>query len=368
MKNCFSILLLVSTVFLIGCFPVELSVSKDGQVLIPRQEGFYLLKTADAAEAKLIYSPKGEKPVWAAFTPDASSVLALSQGKGDMGDTNYTLRRMGPDASALKALMTASNLLYARVSPDGAKVSLARASDTESKTLAKKMPELLVVSTADGAKKPLLSDVAAVHRWTTDGKGILAVHVTSREKDGDQYVGKLVIVAVADGKTTDAASVLAGDKIYMDVSPDGNKVLLTALKVLPTAQAVPAKSDEKPSLFEIDLRSGQVRLLKQKALLGVYSPKGDKVLAATEGGEGTTELSIASGDMKEFKTIATDAAKSAGSSEIYPGWLNNDTVLYVGLRAVYGTEAKNFQLMALSADGKTRRNFQPTIDQAVEQK
>ncbi|MCE5325790.1 MAG: hypothetical protein LLG01_05195 [Planctomycetaceae bacterium] len=367
MKNSSLAVLLTGVLLLVGCFPVELSVSKDGRVLIPRQEGFCVLATADKSQAKVVYTPKGEQPVWAAFAGDGKSFVAISQGKADMGDRGYTLRNVTMDGSA-KSLTKLSNLLYARLSGDGARISLTRAADAESKTLGKKMPELLVVSAADGTTKTLLSDVAAMHRWTSDSKSILAVHVTAREKDSDQYAGKLVTVDPATGKTTDVASVLAGDKIFIDVSPDGGKVLLAALKVLPPTQAVPGKTEDKVALFEVDLKSGQVRLLKNKTLLGVYSPKGDRVLACTETTEGVMEVSVASGDMKTFTAIATDAAKSAGSSDIYPTWLDNETPLYIGLLAVYGTEAKNFRLLALSADGKTRRNFQPNIDLAVEEK
>ena len=45
-----------------GCFPVELDVSADGKILIPREEGFFSLDPA-SKKVELVYKSDGGKPI-----------------------------------------------------------------------------------------------------------------------------------------------------------------------------------------------------------------------------------------------------------------------------------------------------------------
>ena len=68
--------------------------------------------------------------------------------------------------------------------------------------------------------------------------------------------------------------------------------------------------------------------------------------------------------------IATDAAANSGGSmdaaDIYPTWLDDDTVLYLRLRAVYGTACKNFELVAVNAaQGGKVKNLQTAIEEKL---
>lgn len=367
MRRLLVVLMLLTGFVAGGCLPIELSASRE-RILIPRQEGFCILDLKkDEATTKVVYAPKSDKPALGLFAPDGKGFLAVSKTEGGGMGTAFKIEVVQIADAKPKALVTLSNLTYAQWSPDGKHVSLTRLADQKSAATDKNMPELILVDTAAGKKSKLASDVGMIHRWFPDSKHVLTLQIASKAKDADQYSGKLVKLDISTGKAQPLASVLGGDKVFMDLSPDGGKVLFTAIKAGKVDEKVPAKSDDKAQLHELDIKSGAVRVVKENVAYAIYSPKGTKVLvgAASEEG-GMIVLAVGDASLKKLQTVATDAAKgaggSAGSSDIYPGWFDDDSIHYIAMRTVFGTAAKNYQLTIVTADDKQGANVQPVVD------
>ena len=357
----------VLAVVLSGCLPIELSVSPKGEILIPRAEGFIAFDPATGA-AKTLHAPASEQPAIGLFSPDGKQFLAISQAKGGGMGTSFKVA-LGAVGAAPKTLMSATNLTYARWSPDGKYVTITRVADSSKAPLDEQLPELVLINTADGSRKTLASNVSVIHRWFPDSKNVLTFQIASKAEDGDQYSGSLVKLDVTTGKSTPLAAVLGEKKVFFDLSPDGGKALFTARKADKAGAKVPEKTEDDPKLHELNIATGAVRAVKEDVIYAIYSPKGTKVLVGGEGeGDGLT-LEVGDASLAKVVTVAEDAVKSAGeamnSVDIYPGWVNDETVYYIASKPVYGTAGKNLQLMTVGADGKNARNLQPAIEAAI---
>ena len=351
-----------------GCLPIELSVSPDGKVMIPRQEGFFSLDPGKGA-VKAVYAPKSDKPAFAVYSPDGASVLAISKSTGGGMGTSFAVEVVPAAGGQAKQLLKASNLTYARWSPDGKQVTLTRMADSKVAPMTENLPELLLLDAASGEKKTLASNVSTIHRWFPDSKHVLAFQISAKDKETSQYTGKLVKVATATGKAQPLAEVLGERKVFFDLSPDGTRALFTAIKAAKVGGKVPGSSKDDPQLFELNIAAGTVRAVTADAAFAIYSPKGTKVLVgAKKDKEGRIKLSVGDAALAKTAIVAEDAAKSVGSSDsrdVYPGWLDDDTVHYLALRSVYGTEGQNLHLVTVGADGKGRKDLQATIDGGV---
>lgn len=353
-----------------GCLPIELSVSSDGKILIPRQEGFYALDPAKGTVAAL-YVPKSDKPVFAVYAPDGKGFLAISQTAGGGMGSGFAVEMVPAAGQKAKRLLSASNLTYARWSPDGKKVTLTRMGDGKVAPMDENMPELILLDAAAGSRKDLASNVSTIHRWFPDSKHVLTFQIAAKDKDTSQYSGKLVKVDVATGKVQPLALVLGEKKVFFDLSPDGSKALFTAIKAGKLGEKIPASSKDDPQLFELNVADGTVRAVAKDVAFAIYSPKGTKVLVGSKSdSDGAIKLGVGDAALRKTVTVAEDAAKSVGTADtrdIYPGWIDDNTVHYLALRAVYGTEGKNLQLRCVGADGKNGKNLQTAVDAGVKE-
>jgi len=350
-----------------GCLPVELSVSPQGQVLIPRQEGFVALDPPKGT-VKTLYVPKSGSPAFALYAPDGKSFLAISKSTGGGMGSGFAVEVV-PVGGKARKLTSAGNLTYAQWSGDGKYISLTRIAGGKVKPMDENLPELLLVDTAKGGKKTLLANVGTIHRWFADAKAVLALQIHAKDKDTGQYSGKLVRVDAATGEAKPLALVLGGKKVFLAVSPDGKKALFTAIKAAKVGEKIPASSKDDPKLFELDVAAGSVREVMEDVAFAIYSPKGTRVLLGSKKeSKGMIELSVGDASLAKTVVVAKDAAKSVGSTDsrdIYPGWIDENTVHYLGLRAVYGTEGKNVHLISVGADGKNPKDLQAAIDAGV---
>ena len=351
-----------------GCLPIELDVSPGGEVLIPRQEGFISFDPGKGT-VKNLYAPATNQPAFGVFSPDGQSILAISQTKGGGMGASFSVA-VAPAGGEAKTLFSASNLTYALWSPDGTYITATRIADAAKAPLEKQLPELTLAATADGTRKTLASNCSIIHRWFPDSKHVLTLQIASQDKESDQYTAALVKLDVTTGTATPLAAVLGEKNVFFDLSPDATKVLFTAIKAGKAGEKLPAKSDDDPQLYELDIASGAVRAIKSKVNYAIYSPKGTKVLIGTKAdfGGGFT-LQVGDAALKTFTPVAKDALESAGeamnSVKIYPGWIDDNTIHYLASRPVYGTAGKNLALITVGADGKGRKDLQTAIDSAI---
>ncbi|MDP6545929.1 MAG: hypothetical protein QGH60_18260 [Phycisphaerae bacterium] len=351
-----------------GCLPIELSVSKDGQILIPREEGFCSFDPASGA-VKKIYVPKSDKPAMGLFAPDAKSILAISESSGGGMGSSFSVAVVSRSGGAPRELLKASNLTYARWSPDGSKVALTRVADKKKAPLGEQLPELMLASAAAAGSKVLAGNVSKLVRWFPDSKSVLSFQIASKSKDTGLYSGQLVKIDIASGKATALVQVMGGQAVFFDLSPDGKSVLFTAIESMKVGGKLPAKpKNNDTKLFKIDVASGAIVKVADDAIYAIYSPKGTKVLVG-QPGNNAVSLKVGGADLKAFKTIAKGVVKSAGdgpgSADFYPSWFDEKTIVFLSKHAEYGTAGKNLHLISIGADGKGRKDLQNAISAGV---
>jgi len=360
------LILAMVVVVLAGCFPIELDVSKDGRVLIARQEGFFALDTATGEVAKLA-GAAGGKPAFALWAPDGKSFVAVTEGEGAMMGTAHTFTLISPATGSSRVLLSVSNATYAQLSPDGKRLAVTRMADQSREPLDEQLPELHIVNVAEGTGKVIATNISVLNRWVPDAASLLVFQIQAKE--ADNYRGTLSAVAASSGEAKVLPDAIGTKDVFFDLSPDGNKVLFTAMAAAPAGQKPGAASDEE-SLFLLDIDSGLVRRVSGAVSYAIWSPAGTKVLLGTGAEDGLLTLMVADADLGTSKKIAADGADEVGgglgaSATVYPAWLNDDTVVYLARRAVYGTAGKNLELVTIGADGQGRKVLQARVDAAA---
>ncbi|MFA7238380.1 MAG: hypothetical protein WC058_16105 [Phycisphaeraceae bacterium] len=374
------LLTIAMLLLVVGCLPIDLSVSSDGRVLIPRAEGFFTYNPATGELLKVTGSNDGE-PAFGLFMPDGKSmILVTNQSEGGMGG-QFTYKLRTPDGKS-RDLHTASNTTYATVSPDGKYVAVARLSEQQTPGFNQNLPEITLVNIADGSAKPLVSNVISLHRWSPDGKSLLVVQLKSKSDKRDIYAGTLQLLNIADGSVKPLANVVGPQGAFFDLSPDGKQAVFTALLAAPSSAKdqpqLPAEGDDDNDnqrqathLFTLDIAAGKLTQLRDDVKYVRFSPDGKHVLIAADESNGLAKLEVVDAAFKDSRLIASDAAVSAGGggfgpgTDIYPTFLNNNTILYIAQRAVYGSSGKNMMLTTVSLDGATRKIHQPAIDAGI---
>lgn len=351
-----------------GCLPIELDVSKDGKILIPRQEGFFVLDPT-TGQAKKVADGAGKSPVFACFAPDAKQFLAVTQ-QGE-GGGNMTFRLADLATGKTRDLYSASNCTYVSYSPAGSHFAVCRLSDKSSEHLDQNMPELIVVDVRGGNAKTLHTDVASLHRWSADGQSLYTVLLLEKEKESDNYGGELARINVADGKITRFCKLAGPDGMFFDVAPDGETLLFTAMTAVTMKDklTIPKEGDDDElTLFQCDTTNGQVKMLRNQVKYAVYSPDGKHVLIGSDEKNSLLKLQIADASFAKTTSVSEKAAASTGgmgqTASIYPGWIDNSTVHYLAQVQAYGTAGKNLALMSATLAGK-KKSLQPAVDAAA---
>ncbi len=349
-----------------GCLPVELSVSPDGDVLIPRAEGFVVYRPADGSVNVLHEAERG-KAAFAMYSPDGKSALLIEQvGEGGMGQSFRGVLR-DPDGRT-RQLFSRSNVAYAQWSPDGRYISITRVADQQVAPIEQNMPELIVIDVADGSSKRMASNVGAIHRWMPDGERVVVFQMEDKIGESNYYSGHLTTVDVANDDKSAVVAMAAEHGVHFDVSPDREAAMVAAMKVDAADAEMPDEMEGQSKLYSVDMVSGRSREVAPAVAFAVYSPDGARVLIGSADEEdGVIKVSVAGADGKDPEVIAEDAGKQAGAggpqaSNVYPTWLDDETVLYLSRRAVFGTAGTNLMLTSVKADGTGRTLHQGTID------
>jgi|GEM_PF-2362745 len=351
-----------------GCLPIELSVSKDGRVLIPRQEGFCSFDPASGA-VKKVYVPKSSKPAMGLFAPDGKSILAVSEASGGGMGSSFAVTVVKTAGGKAKELLKATNLTYARWSPDGGKVAVTRVADKKKAPLEQQLPELILTAPGEAGHKVLAGNVSKLVRWFPDSKSVLSFQIASKSKETSLYSGQLVKIDIASGQAKPLAQVMGDQKVFFDLSPDGKSVLFTAAESVKVGGKLPAKpKDSETKLFKLDIASGAIAKVADDAIYAIYSPKGTKVLVG-QPGNNAVSLKVGSAHLKDLKTIARGVVKGAGdgpaSADFYPSWFDEKTILFLTKHAEYGTAGKNLHLISIGADGRGRKDLQNAISAGI---
>jgi dipeptidyl aminopeptidase/acylaminoacyl peptidase len=351
-----------------GCLPIELDVAKDGSILVPRQEGFFVIDAAGRT-AKKVYAPAAGKPVFGRFSPDAARILAVTEGGGQMmgGGFEFTVVTLADGAKV--PLTSQSNVTYAEWGPNGKYISISRVADETKGDIKQNLPELHVFALGEPAGRLLGSNLASLHRWMPDGESVLVFQINQKSEENDQYTGALTRVEVASGKATPLAAAIGSQAVFFDVSPDGKTVLFTALAAGKTGAELKAG---KNALFLLSLADGAVKSLREGVAFALYAPDGKHVLIGAEPKDGVQKLEVTDPALANSRTLTEQATASissggmGGDTKVYPAWSGSDAVIYLKRTAVYGTAGVNVALVKVGLDGKDSKSLQAVIDAAAE--
>lgn len=361
--------LLVSALLaLSGCFPVELDVSPDGKILIPRGEGFFSFHPS-TKKVELVYKPDSGKPIFGRFAPDGRGLLAVTESPGAMMGKSFDFFLVSlPDKKARKIYM-GGNATYALFSPNGKYVSVSQLAASPKPPLEEQLPEIYLISSEDGSSRLLLSNVGSFHRWLPDSKSLLVFSISGKDKEKSQYSGSLAVVDAATGKKKAVVDALGGKDFFLSLSPNGHKAFFTAV----AAGKPGTKLDgTNAKLFEVTLKTQEVRDLGEGIKYAMYSPAGDRILLGSASKDNNLKLEVADAALTSRTQIADGIAGSVGGSfgggaSVYPGWVGNSALYFLSDRAVYGTEGKNLELVVADASGGGSRAYQSEIESAIAQ-
>lgn len=350
-----------------GCFPVELDVSSDGKILIPREEGFFSLNPS-TQKIELLYKPDAGRPVFGRFSPDGQSILAVTEGGGAaMMGKSYDFSLVTLSDKRARKIYTGANTTYALFSPDGKHISVSQVAGAARPPLEESLPEIYVINVEDASNRLLVSNVGSIHRWLPNSKSLLVFEITAKDKQQSNYSGSLSIVDIASGKKKAAASAFGSKDFFLDISPDGKKAFFTAMAVGKPG----ANSDgNKTKLYELTFKPSGIREIGEDIKYAVYSPAGDQVLLGSASKENKLKLEVCDPLLSKRLLIADKVPGTVGSNfgsqtSVYPGWVGNASIFYISERAVYGTEGMNLDLMVADAKGGPKHAYQAEIESAV---
>lgn len=355
---------LVVVVLITGCFPIELDVSREGKILIPRQEGFFALDVT-TGKMERVYNLPGGNPIFARYSPTGKEIVAVTESDGKMMGKSHMLTLVTLSSGASRVLYSGSNATYTRWSPDGRYLSLSRIAEEKTPPLEENLPETSLISVTNGDATLLASNTSVLHRWFPDSKRLLIFQI--QKKENNEYHGTITALDIPSGKSHPLASVLGSQNVFFDLSPDGQFVLFTAKAAGPPGATVQAGKDR---LFELNIVKGTIRAVKEKVEYAIWSPSGEWVLLGTDEKDGILTLQVADRGFTQFRKIAPDAAAKVSQgigfeTRIYPGWRDEGTVFYLAKTAVYGTAGKNLELVIADTEGSDRWRYQAAIDDAA---
>jgi Tol biopolymer transport system component len=354
---------------LAGCFPILLDVNKDGQVLIPREEGVFSFDLASGKMVRLAERAKGD-PAWARWSPDGTKVLVADVAEG--GKT--ALRIVDLKTHAVKPLAELDATACVLWSPDSGSVSAAEVGMGGT--------QLKLIPLETGQAKGLLSNTLAMHAWLPDGR-VLAFRVTEKKENSQVASGELVVVDSAGGEPRIVAQATCDQSAILSVSPDGKQALVVEAEVIGEGD----KQQAATKLVQVALADGAKKVLpKADVAAAFWSPDGKRILVLTKGGGdaagmakamgaamgapagGGSQIVVTDAEGKNAVVVATSVLTHSGGMggpAMYPSWADSDTILYFVSVKTYGEGGTAVRLMSIKVDGSGRKNLQPTIESAV---
>ncbi len=391
------LLVIVACSLIAGCFPIELSVSPRGDVLIARQEGFvrYDPKTGEVTN---LYKPSGI-PVFGVYLPKGNGAFLAASADEDEFQPEIDIALVEASGK-VQHLVTGQLVSY--IAPSPVDDTFSFSAEAEGPVPDRRPPDLYVMKPGDRKPRRIAKKVSLLHRWSPDGKSIYAFVTdgTYETEHADLYKGHVVRIDVADGQTHQIAAVLGEETSFLALSPDGGTLLFTAAATGkvgdPLELPVPKRPDaegmfgairaggnpmrrvigDTPSvLYKVDLETGEVEDLKDDVRYAFYCPDGKHLLVGS--GENGDRLLLDVHEADSFdhvKRVASNAAPNTGrginfmfTSRVYPGWLDSQTVMYLANVKAYGSAGTNLNLISVPIDGDQRKNHQPAIDAIANQ-
>ncbi len=350
-----------SLLFIAGCFPVELDVNSKGEILVPRQEGFFVYDPA-MRKASLLLAARGDRPVFARFAPDGVHALLVCNTRTI---DEYRFDRMPLSGGTPKTIYTGRKTALALFSPDAKTLAVSRVADTERKDALKAI-EILLIDLVNDKTTTLSDETLISFRWFSNSKR-LALFRTDDHQNGT-FLGHLVEFDIATKKEKRLASAMTRQTMCIELRPDQQAVVFSAISAgKPGSKRELAEPSEAigMSLWRWHAKDGSVTKIDDHAEYARFSPKGDKLLLARMDRTGQAELRVADADGGSARKLIDGVTMSINRDLLLPGWLDDETAYYFTTRHTYGVSEKSVTLMTIRTDGKKPQSIQPALDHAV---
>lgn len=361
----------------VGCFPIDLEANSKGELLVPRQEGFFLFDPVASRVTRLRAASAGEVPCFARFSPDERSVLLVSEvtEKGDdfsFDPKPFRFYLVSLADGKSRTIFKTKRACNACFSPDGKKLAVAQVKGSFAGTA-----DIYVIDLKSGQATKALASAGNQMKWFSDSRRMVVYLPKSPPNDdlGTGHLREGGDLAILDTETKQATrfrTVVANTSSTMDLSKDNTKLLFTATSLVPSQQTY-----GKLRLFEYDFKTTVTKVTDKEASFARYSPDGSRVLIVTpppeSGLAAFSKAAVMVGDasLDKFETVATEAYHEEYGSlrpewVSVPGWISNDRVFYFVERRVFGSQGTARHMVTVKVDGTDRRFVQPKLDGAID--
>lgn len=358
-RTCARFMTLGAALLAAGCFPLELSISPRGEIVIPRAEGVlvYDPKTGDGT-----LLPRGaatDAPAFAVISPDGSqllqAVLEIDQQGNTGNQARFLLGSLGSDTPA-EELAIVENACFLQWAPDAKTFSYAAVSGQNYEGIQENLPEIKIMNPADKSEKLVGRNTSLIHRWTADGKSLLFLKTEAKDTDG--RLGSLVAYNAESGKVRKIARILEAE--WFDLAPDGNEVILSAVAMAPAGKRPAKPETAEKALYLVNVADGTFKRLVGDANFARYSPDGKHIALLAD-----NAIWICGRDAVKPEKPLMRSVMEFDNTKYQPIWLSNTEVLGMAKRAVYGAVAFSTELQAGNIETGEVRSLQDGIEACV---
>ena len=344
-----------------GCFPMEIAVSKNGDIVIPRAEGFVVYNCVSKTGYVIKNNQADEAPSFAALSADGSILARAIQFRGQEGTlTSLSKILVGPvNGSEAKEVDSVDNACFIQISPDNKTVSYSVVLNQGAEGLDEAMPELHIYSIESGLNNRVSRNVSVIHRWTSDGKIIFLK--TDSKKDQTRF-GRLCSYDPATNKISNIVSVTGAE--WFDLASGGEEAVLSAKAVSTNAKDLSnLAEDVEKKLFVINLKTMEIRALEYDADFCRYSPNGNKIALLRKN---QVEVTDRSWPEPTKVLVSMAAAELENSTKVHLSWLNNSELLVLRKKAIYGVNGVSLELVVCNVENGEIKSLQREIEKIAE--
>lgn len=338
-----------------GCYPVELSVTRGGEIVVPRAEGVVMYNPATGAGRLVAAGDASEATAFAVASPDGSRLARAVTVRNASGDPGSEFVILITDLRTLtsETVATCSNGTFIQWDPQGRFLSYSFVSGEQFDDVTENMPELHLYDLEAHSEKQIATNVAVAHYWLPDGSGIVLLRTEGKDTDG--RIGALGVYDLKSGKIRRVTRLMGAE--WFALSPDGAEVITVAQGAQAATGGRRSRGDQK-ALYAITLERGSFRRLEFVADHARYSPDGQRVAYMKD-----KQVWVTNRELDQAEAALSPAAIELGqSTKVHLTWYDATQLLVIRNHAVFGVAGLAPELILVNTVTGEARNLQPEID------
>jgi len=365
MSKYMGILLGITLLLVFGCEGISVSVNKDGEIAIPREEGIVIYNPV-SGDVRIFQQNenKNEIPVLTAWNADGNALAYTLRPKKGNKSTSLFIRKKREDAPKL-IYSSKYPISQIRWSPAGDAVSIAR----QGVSIQYKSADIALIDVNTGKVLKEFLSVGDSHAWL-DKNSLIYVKIKDVNPDNAAiYKGTLTLYNRLLDEELPLTEVLFSREGSITADPFHRQIGFTAIEAGPqVGPYTDFMSDEnfayiiKPGNFPEIIYSEPVTFL-------LFSPDGTRLLGKRKEWD-DSDLILINWRLKTAQTvqesvpdfISTDSMKIP----LYPAWYDSRSLVYFSIHYKYGANGKDLRLMHLDLITEKKRDLQLAVDQGVQ--